>query len=56
MNYTSEMEKAMQQSHHIGYAEYEQKLDKRMAVERKRQREHRKCKHFAAEYNHQLNG
>ncbi|GAA0439394.1 hypothetical protein JUJ52_02410 [Virgibacillus sp. AGTR] len=51
MNYTSEMEKAMQQTHHIGFAEYERKLEKRLAIEKKRQQEHEKCKHFAAEYD-----
>ncbi len=34
MTYTPEMEKAMQQSHQMGYAEYERKLEKRIAVEK----------------------
>ncbi|KAA0545336.1 hypothetical protein FZW96_18360 [Bacillus sp. BGMRC 2118] len=40
LNYTSEMEKAMQKSHGMGYAEYSCKLKKRMQVEMKRQKEY----------------
>ncbi|WP_346726760.1 hypothetical protein [Bacillus suaedaesalsae] len=40
LNYTSEMEKAMQKSHGLGYAEYSCKLKKRMMVEMKRQKEY----------------
>ncbi|WP_216875218.1 hypothetical protein [Virgibacillus pantothenticus] len=47
------MEKAMQQSHHIGFAEYQRKLKQRLAVERKRQQDHQKCKLFAAAYINQ---
>lgn len=39
----------MQQSHKISYVEYERKLDKRIAVEKRRQKEYEKCKHMAAE-------
>ncbi|MFS0674347.1 hypothetical protein [Ornithinibacillus sp. 179-J 7C1 HS] len=49
MNYTSEMEKAMQTSHHIGYAEYCRNLDKRLEVEKKRQQEYHQCKQMIAE-------
>ena len=40
MNYTSEMEKAMHQSHGMGYQEYSCKLDQRLKVEQKRQEEY----------------
>lgn len=44
MNYTPEMEKAMQQSHKMGYAEYERNLDNRLIVEKRRQQEYEQCK------------
>lgn len=43
MDHTSEMEKAMQQSHGMGYAEYNQKLENRILVEKKREKDHKKC-------------
>ncbi|WP_169727356.1 hypothetical protein [Paucisalibacillus globulus] len=49
MNYTPEMEKAMQTSHHMGYAEYCRNLENRMKVERRRQEDYNKCKHIVAE-------
>ncbi|MFN7251863.1 MAG: hypothetical protein ACK4M9_13830 [Anaerobacillus sp.] len=36
------MEKAMQQSHGMGYAEYNRKLENRLLVEKRREKEHRK--------------
>ncbi|WP_167751453.1 hypothetical protein [Lentibacillus salicampi] len=39
----------MQQSNKIGYEEYERKLDKRIAVEKRRQDEYEKCKQMSAE-------
>ncbi|AIF44052.1 hypothetical protein [Virgibacillus sp. SK37] len=54
MNYTPEMEKAMQQSHKIGYAEYERKLENRLAVERRREREYEKCKQLKADLESQI--
>lgn len=39
----------MQQSHGIGYAEYSQKLENRLAVERKRQREYEQSRRIVAE-------
>lgn len=54
MNYTSEMEKAMQQSHHMGYEEYARKLDKRIDVEKKRQREYDRSKYIVAEIDSKL--
>ncbi|WP_163971511.1 hypothetical protein [Oceanobacillus halotolerans] len=48
------MEKAMQQSHGMGYKEYGRKLDKRMAVEKRRNKDYEKCKHLVAELDSQL--
>jgi len=45
------MEKAMQQSHKMGYAEYCRKLEKRMDVERRREQEYETCKHLTATFN-----
>lgn len=56
MKYTSEMEKAMQQSHHIGFAEYQRRLKQRLAVEKKRQQEYQKCKLFTLAYMNQQHG
>lgn len=39
-NYTSEMEKAMQQNHGIGYAEYNLSLKKRLQVEKNREQDY----------------
>ncbi|WP_168927221.1 hypothetical protein [Virgibacillus necropolis] len=54
MKHTPEMEKAMQQSHNMGYAEYGRKLENQIAVEKKRQHEYEKCKHMVAELDNQL--
>ena len=45
------MEKAMHQSHHMSYAEYEQKLDNRLEVEERREKDYHDCKVLAAEVN-----
>lgn len=54
MNYTPEMEKAMQQSHKMGFEEYERNLDNRIAVEKRRQREYEQCKHMLAEIENKI--
>jgi len=54
MNVTTEMEKAMQSSHKMGYAEYCRKLDKRLDVEKRREREYEQCKHIQAEVNSKI--
>ncbi|HLR68632.1 hypothetical protein [Virgibacillus alimentarius] len=54
MNYTPKMEKAMQQSHNMGYAEYSRKFDKRLTVEKRRQQEYEQCKHLIAEIDNQI--
>ncbi|SFA90555.1 hypothetical protein SAMN04488072_103184 [Lentibacillus halodurans] len=48
MHYTLEMEKAMQQSHKMGYVEYKRKLNNRIAVEKRRQQEYEQCKRMVA--------
>ncbi|WP_170840755.1 hypothetical protein [Oceanobacillus limi] len=48
------MEKQMQQSHQICYAEYSRKLEKRMIVEKRRDKEYEKCKHMVAELDNQI--
>ncbi|WP_169749086.1 hypothetical protein [Ornithinibacillus californiensis] len=54
MNYTPEMEKAMQTSHQMGYAEYCRKLENRMKVEKRRQEDYNKSKQIVAEIDSQL--
>ena len=54
LNYTSEMEKAMHQSHGIGYAEYAQKHEKRMDVELRREADYQKSQLIYAEINRRL--
>src|SRR5699024_4487099 len=54
MNYTPEMEKAMHQSHKMGFAEYSRNLDNRLTVEKRRQQEYEKCKHIVAEIDSQI--
>ncbi|QGS69107.1 hypothetical protein CV093_14330 [Oceanobacillus sp. 143] len=51
LRYTSEMEKAMHHSHHMSYAEYEQKLVNRLEVEERREKDYHDCKVLAAEVN-----
>src|SRR5699024_12859460 len=52
--YTPEMEKAMHQSHKMGFAEYSRNLDNRLTVEKRRQQEYEKCKHIVAEIDSQI--
>ncbi|WP_197431751.1 hypothetical protein [Lentibacillus sp. JNUCC-1] len=54
MDYTPKMEKAMQQSHKMGYAEYSRNLDNRLAVEKKRHQEYEKSKMMVTEMKHQV--
>ncbi|RDW18685.1 hypothetical protein CWR48_10190 [Oceanobacillus arenosus] len=51
LRYTSEMEKAMHQTHHMSYAEYERNLDNRLMVEERREKDHHECKVLAAQVN-----
>ncbi|MBB6453462.1 hypothetical protein HNQ94_001911 [Salirhabdus euzebyi] len=48
------MEKAMQQSHGIGYKEYSRKLEKRLEVEKRREKEYQKSRQITAEVDRQL--
>ncbi len=48
------MEKAMQQSHGIGYKEYSQKLDKRLAVEKRREQEYQKSQMMVSEVDRMI--
>ncbi|WP_222599359.1 hypothetical protein [Aquibacillus kalidii] len=41
MNYTSEMEKAMHQTHGVNFAEYSRKLSHRIKVEKAREKSHK---------------
>jgi len=45
------MEKAMHQSHGCGFAEYERDLEKRLDVEKDREKEYKKALELAAEAN-----
>jgi len=54
MNYTGEMEKAMEQSHKMSFAEYESKLSNRLKVEKEREKNHVKCKQLTAELDSQI--
>lgn len=54
LNYTAEMEKAMQQSHGMGYAEYSSKLDKQLTVEQRRQQSYEESQRIVATLDRQL--
>ncbi|WP_164214905.1 hypothetical protein [Virgibacillus sp. YIM 98842] len=54
MNHTQEMEKAMQQSHKMGFAEYERKLENRLDVEKRREKEYEACKHLTTDIDSQI--
>jgi peptide deformylase len=51
MNHTADMEKAMYQSHGIGYAEYERSLEKRLFIERKREKDYKISRRVADEFD-----
>jgi hypothetical protein len=48
------MEKAMQQSHGMGYAEYSRKLQKRIDVEKRRYQSYKKSQQIYAEVDRQI--
>jgi peptide deformylase len=48
------MEKSMHQSHGMGYAEYQRSLEKRMIVERKREKEYKKSLIMVNEFDRKL--
>ncbi|WIF97429.1 MULTISPECIES: hypothetical protein [Pontibacillus] len=54
LNYTSEMEKAMHQSHGIGYQEYSRRIDQRLKVEQRREAEYQASRQIVAEVDRQI--
>ncbi|WP_156288501.1 hypothetical protein [Oceanobacillus salinisoli] len=54
MKYTTDMEKALEQSHGMNFAEYERKLSNRMKVERKREKDYEQSKKVVAEATSQV--
>ncbi|MFD1849373.1 hypothetical protein [Oceanobacillus bengalensis] len=54
MNYTQEMEKAMEQAHGMNFAEYERKLSNRMKVERRRDLDYQRSKEVVANATAQI--
>lgn len=48
------MEKAMHQSHGIGYAEYNQNLDERLRIEQERDKEYSKSNSMVDELQRQV--
>ncbi|UOQ46027.1 hypothetical protein MUN89_08970 [Halobacillus salinarum] len=54
MNYTAEMEKAMHQAHNLSFAEYSRKLDTRLEVEQRRQREFEQSQKMVEDMDRQL--
>ncbi|OCA87623.1 hypothetical protein A8F94_07130 [Bacillus sp. FJAT-27225] len=54
MKYTSEMEKAMQQSHGIGYEEYNLKHEVRLEVEQRREEEYLKSQRIVADIDRKV--
>ncbi|MGD6794498.1 hypothetical protein [Metabacillus indicus] len=56
MNYTTEMEKALMQSHKMGYAVYSRNHEKRMEVEKNREEDYQKSKQLFAELDRKING
>ncbi|WP_430743261.1 hypothetical protein [Bacillus atrophaeus] len=49
------MEKAMHKTYGIGYGEYSRRLDARMEVERQRELDYEKSKHFSEQFNEKIN-
>ncbi|MGP4073168.1 hypothetical protein ACTWQB_11510 [Piscibacillus sp. B03] len=54
LTYTSEMEKAMHQSHGVGYTEYGQKLEKRLQIEKEREKNYRESRRLVSEVDRQI--
>lgn len=54
LRYTSEMEKAMHESHGVGYEEYNMKHDVRMEVEQKREDDYLKSQRIIAEIDRKI--
>jgi hypothetical protein len=54
MKYTEGMEKAIQKSHNICFAEYAGKLSNKLKVEKKRERDYQRSKQLAADLDSNL--
>lgn len=54
VNHTSEMEKSMHQAHGIGYAEYGRSLEKRILVEKRREKDYKNSILMAKEVDRKL--
>jgi hypothetical protein len=54
MRYTTEMEKAMQNSHGIGYEEYNLKHDVRMEVEQRREEDYLQSRRIVADIDRKV--
>lgn len=49
LNYTPEMEKALQQNHGMNFTEYETNVEKRLQVEKDREKSHEQSMKLIAE-------
>ncbi len=54
LHYTADMEKAMHHSHGMGYAEYALNHEKRISVERNREKDYRKSQLIYAEVERKM--
>ncbi|WP_174728173.1 hypothetical protein [Mesobacillus harenae] len=54
LNYTSEMEKAMQGAHGVGYEVYSQKHEVRMKVEQKREQDYLQSQRIVADLDRKV--
>ncbi|SFB12465.1 MULTISPECIES: hypothetical protein [unclassified Bacillus (in: firmicutes)] len=54
MNYTGEMEKAMQGAHGIGYAEYSKSHEVRMEVEQRREEDYLQSQRMVADLDRKV--
>lgn len=54
LNYTTEMEKAMHQTHNCCFAKYEADIEKRIEVEKQREKSHQQGMYLVNEMNRQV--
>lgn len=55
LSYTSEMEKAMQSAHGVGYEQYRRDHDVRMKVEQRREEDYQQSMRLLADLNRKTN-
>lgn len=55
LNYTSDMEKAMQQAHGVNFSEYEMNADKRLEVEMQREKQYKEGLEISSEMEKDVN-